>query len=377
MDDVLIEAERFLLSHQYQEAVELLRAAQPSENMEWQSERRRLLAWALLSTGETKDAYELFWSCAHHEGARAGILLLTVLAGQVETAILNWQRHCEKLVHPPLQLPDEAWHTPAVVRPALQILGRYPFKEKSSARGASAVYQALLYQSQNDAPGTFNALGQVTDFYPPACLLRDKWMDGLLCLPLPRTEHRKDEQDSPFSPSSAKIFIDKNPNDAVVTATNILLYPDIVSLERQCQAALDESRYLDALETLRRLLFLDPQHTPSLERRWRLLLKLDDPEAAKQDLYYLIDLYERKKQIIACQKAANTAIETFPEDERALLKMCFLQARLGAPTHLARHGRKLLDLCQRHGLSERHKSYKRWLLRQALSLDDRTDFEAS
>src|SRR5690606_15624177 len=127
MDKILQEAERLFLQEDYLSAIECVRSAPPTENKEHQAERRRFLAWALLAEGETKIAYELFWSCAQHEGARAGILLLTVLAGQVETAIGNWQRHCEKLTHPPLSLPDARWHSPRVTIPALRILERYPF----------------------------------------------------------------------------------------------------------------------------------------------------------------------------------------------------------------------------------------------------------
>ena len=328
MDSILLEAERLFLLEDYRSAVDCIRTAEPSENKEWQAERRRFLAWALLAQGETKIAYELFWSCAQHEGARAGILILTVLAGQVETAIGNWQRHCEKLTQPPLSLPDARWHAPSVVRPALMILESYPFKDRSAQLGAACVYQALLHQTQANTVQSHE-------------------------------------------------FSLRQPGEVVARAAHILLYPDLETLQKQCAQALGEGRYLDALEIIRRMLFLDPQHTQGLETRWRLYLKLEDTEAAKDDLFYLMDLYEREKQIVACQKVANQAVELFPEDERALLKMCFLQARLGAPTHLAAYGRKLLLLCREQGLHERANSYRRWLLRQNLALDDRFEFEVS
>lgn len=376
MDSVLIEAERLFLQRDYEEAVVTISQAQPLEDWEGQSERTRLLAWSQLARGETAEAYELFWSCAHHPGARAGILLLTVLAGQVETAMGNWVRHCDRLTQPPSALPDAKWHSSRVVKPALQILERYPFRERSAQKGAGAIYQALLHQTQGDDPGTFRALAQVTDYYTPARLLRDQWMDELLCLPLPK---KMRESGEPWKDTSQKdtIFPGKEPEDAVAQAAQILLYPDIESLESMCDKALAEKRFLDALEALRRLLFLDPQHTSSLEKRWRLYLKLQDREAAKQDLFYLMDVYERDKQILACRKVAETAVATFPEDERALLKMCFLQARLGATTVLALYGKRLLELCHRQGHHDRGNGYRRWLLRQRLSLDDRTDFEAS
>lgn len=376
IDDVLLEAERLFHLRDYQSAVACIRSADPSQDKEWQSERRRFLAWALLATGETRIAYELFWSCAHHEGARAGILLLTVLAGQVETAIGNWQRHCEKLSQPPQELPDAAWHAPTVVKPALLILQRYPFEERSPRMGAARVYQALLHQTQGETPESFRELGRVTDFYTPAHLLRDRWMDGLLCLPLPKDGRKSGEAES-RKPASDSEFASKHPREVVARAAHILLYPDLANLQKQCAEALQSSRYLDALEILRRILFLDPQHTQGLETRWRLYLKLEDTEAAKDDLFYLMDLYEREKQIIACQNVANQAVELFPQDERALLKMCFLQARLGAPNRLAAYGRKLLELCRAQGFHERANSYRRWLLRQNLTLDDRFEFEVS
>lgn len=377
MDSVLLEAERFFFQGEYQEAAEWIQISPPSENREWQAERRRFLAWALLATGETKRAYELFWSCAHHEGARAGILILTVLAAQVETAMNNWQRHCDKLSRPPMALPDERWHASTVVRPALQILERYPFARGSQAQGAAAIYQALLHKTQHNTPGSFQALSLVTDFYPPARLLRDKWMDSLLCLPLPKGSQASEQESLQNGNAEQAGFSSRRAEEVVALATQILLYPDLETLQSQCSLALDQGRYLDAMEVLRRILFLNPQHTQGLETRWRLHLKLEDAEAAKDDLFYLMDVYERDKQIIECQKIATRAIELFPEDERALLKMCFLQARLGAPTHLALYGRKLLSLCRRQGLHERANSYRRWLLRQRLSLDDRCDFEVS
>jgi tetratricopeptide (TPR) repeat protein len=376
MDDVLREAERLFLQQEYGAAVAFIRLAEPTEDKQWQAERRRFLAWALLAQGETKIAYELFWSCAHHEGARAGILLLTVLAGQVETAIGNWQKHCEKLTQPPLFLPDASWHAPSVVKPALMILQRYPFEQRSQRFGAACVYQALLHHTQGDNPESFRELGKVTDFYAPARLLRDRWMDGLLCLPLPKSAENSGRAE-PLKPASDPEFASRHPREVVARAAHILLYPDLETLLKQCTRALEESRYLDALEVLRRILFLDPRHTQGLETRWRLYIKLEDNEAAKDDLFYLMDLYEKEKQIVACQKVAKQAVELFPQDERALLKMCFLQARLGAPNHLAAYGRKLLELCREQGYHERASSYRRWLLRQNLTLDDRFEFEVS
>ena len=56
MDDVLREAERLFLQQDYGAAVACIRLAEPTEDKQWQSERRRFLAWALLAQGETKIA---------------------------------------------------------------------------------------------------------------------------------------------------------------------------------------------------------------------------------------------------------------------------------------------------------------------------------
>ncbi len=378
MDKVLVEAESYLLRGDYHFAANVIREAAPTENREQQFERRRFQAWATLALGETREAYELFWSCALHPGARAGILLLTVLAGQVETAVENWSRHCERLKAPPAELPDARWHTASVVQPALRILREYPFLPNSRDLGAASVYQALLHQTQGDPPSAFQILGQVSHYFTPARLLRDQWMDGLLCLPLPKSGERESPtQPAPGTSGQARTLAETSPGEVVARAAHILLYPDIEVLETQCKRALASRRHQDALEALRRILFLDPQHTPSLEKRWRLFLLLQDPEQAKQDMYYLMDIYEKQKKIVACKAVAQEAVALFPHDERALLKMCFLQARLGASTELARYGRKLLALCHTLGLTDRAGSYRRWLLRQKLSLDDRADFEVS
>lgn len=377
MDKILLKAEKAFFRGEYDRAVQIVRCAPITEHRPWQNERRRFLAWAMLACGETKTAYELFWSCAHDEGARAGILLLTALAGQVETAVLNWQRHLEKLKNPPLALPDEKWHSPAVTLPTIQILERYPFHRPSAEMGAASIYLALLYQTQHDPSGAFRTLGAVTDYYAPARLLRDQWMDGLLCLPLPKRCLSAESSESATCVPTSSLLSGRSHLEAVEKATQILLYPDVPSLQKMALRAVQENRLLDAQEALRRLLFLDPQHTQALEIRWRLYLRIGDRKGAKADLFYLMDLYEKEKQIVSCQKVAVQMLDIFPEDERALLKMCFLQARLGVPTQLARYGRLLLDVCVRKGLLERANSYRKWLLRQKLSLDDRLEFDVS
>lgn len=376
MDKILQRAESHLFRGDYSAAVRTIRHAPPVEDSEQQFERRRLLAWATLAVGETREAYELFWSCAHHEGARAGILLLTVLAGQVETAMSNWMRHCEKLKAPPSELPDARWHSLGVVKPALRVLQDYPFASRSRELGAAAVYQALLHRCLGDLPASFLALAQVTDYFAPAQLLRDLWMDGMLCLPLPKSGSTASPSE-PLEKTSEKTLHNVSVDEVVAQAAYILLYPDVEVLERQCREALAENRHQDALETLRRILFLQPQHAPSLEKRWRLYLLLQDPEQAKHDMFYLMDIYEKDRKIKACRALAEEAVTLFPHDERALLKMCFLQARLGAVNALGRYGRKLLELCRAQGLHDRAGSYRRWLLRQQLNLDDRTEFEVS
>ena len=51
MDDVLREAERLFLQQEYGAAVAFIRLAEPTEDKQWQAERRRFLAWALLAQG--------------------------------------------------------------------------------------------------------------------------------------------------------------------------------------------------------------------------------------------------------------------------------------------------------------------------------------
>lgn len=375
--DIVLRQAAFLFERgAYSHAADLLQSSDSPADSELMKERRRAEGWSRLACGETERAYNLFWSCAHSEGARAGILILTVLAGQVTTAMEHWQRHLSSLQQPILKLPDSNWHAPPVAKAAIKLLQEYPFSPRSASLGAATLYTALLYRALGEAPAAFLSLSKVVDFYPTAGLLRDQWLEETVCLPVPR---QTDALPSPPSTNLTGPSSDNQPKTAkqvLDRAARLLLYPDQPTLERQCRQALDDKDWLHALEILRRLLFLNPEHTPSLERRWRVYMRLEAPERARSDLFALIELYEKSNQILACQRSAEKVVELFPDDERALLRMCFLQARLDAPLSLAQYGRRLLDLCTKHSLNDRRESYRRWLLRQNLALDDRFEIEA-
>lgn len=338
-----------------------------------QTERRRARAWLVLALGRTEQAYQLFWSCAHHPGGRAGLLILTILAGQVEAGIGRWQRYCDSLREPPLSLPDGSWHAKPVILATVGLLERYPFPAGSRAGAAASIYRALLYRAANQPSDAFMALASAAEVSPLAALLRDRWLDEIACLPAPSSASTADEfpRSNPSSPSSLG-----RKEDAVGVAARLLLYPELGKLQAQAQQALDLGDWPRAMEMLRRCLVLEPEDTITLERRWRLFLKLREPEAALGDLYALVDIYERRGDIGSCQRAALEMVEVFPSSERALLKMCFLQARLGAPLALAHHGRKLLELCRREKWLDRLTSYRLWLLRQRLTPDDREEFKS-
>jgi tetratricopeptide (TPR) repeat protein len=367
---------RYLFAGQaYHQAGDILKSMPEPETAEDKAERRRLRGWVHLALGETEQAYDLFWSCADNPGARAGILALTVLAGQVTAAMTHWQRFCQTLKTPPLALPDAQWHARPVTLAAIAQLQRYPFPQRSAIRGAAALYTALLFRALGEAPKAFVELSKVADYYPAADLVRDRWLEEIVCLPAPLTS--QPEIASQPSLSSSRPFSEPvvGPELAVQSAARLLLYPDPDILERQCQEALTNGRLTEAREILDRLLMLDPNHTGALEKRWRLHVQLDWPEAAKSDLFALVDIYERRAEILACQQAAQRMVDLFPDDERALLKMCFLQARLASPLALARYGRQLLNLCREQKMLDRYATYRLWLLRQDLSLDDRFYFE--
>lgn len=359
----------------YAQASQALDAMPTPLTAEGKAELRRLRGWIKLALGQTEQAYELFWSCAEHPGGRAGILVLTVLAGQVSVAMKHWQRILQDRSAPPLQLPDAAWHARPVVLGAISQLARYPFPERSQVRGAAALYSALLFRASDDAPSAFNELSKVADYYAPADLVRDRWLEEMVCLPAPAGQQPDPRPATPEQATRSTPPALASPEAAVQMAARLLLYPDPDVLERQSKEALAHSQWQDALEILDRLLLLAPDHTAGLEIRWRLYLQLGWPEAAKSDLFALVDIYERKGSIVACQEAARKMVQQFPADERALLKMCFLQARLDAPLTLAHYGRQLLALCQRQLLLDRYATYRLWLLRQNLSLDDRAYFE--
>ncbi len=359
----------------FEEVLGALDQLQQSDDLEQTAECRRIRGWAELSLGNTEEAYNLFWSCADHAGSRVGILILTILAGQVKVAIDHWMRHCQTLDRAPLELPDSRWHSRPVALAAISVLSRYPFTPRSHAQGSAALYTALLHRSLGDPPSAFMALSEVAGFYGLADLVRDRWLEEVVCLPPPSARLLLDTRtlDQPFVAPNPESGV--GAHKAVDCAIRILLYPDVPTLERQSQKALAETRWSDALEILRRLLFLDPAHTGSLEKRWRLYLQLEDREAAKTDLFALADIYEKSPNILRCLEVARAVIDLFPNDERALLKMCFLQARLGYPIALASYGRQLLDLCLSKGLRDRYATYRRWLLRQNLTLDDRNDLD--
>jgi tetratricopeptide (TPR) repeat protein len=359
----------------YSEAAVALDALEPPQSAAERAERRRIRGWLALALGETERAYDLFWSCADQAGGRAGILVLTVLAGQVSVAMTHWQRFCQTLSSPLMELPDAEWHARPVALAAIAQLQRYPFPARAPARGAAALYCALLYRALGDAPNAFIELSKVTDYYAPADLVRDRWLEEVVCLPPPSTPSPESFGRTCTAPQRTAQGPAGGAELAVQTAARLLLYPDPEILQRQCQEALERSNWLDALEILRRLLTLDPNHTAGLETRWRLHMQLGWTDAAKADLFALVEIYESSSEIRACQQAAARMVELFPGDERALLKMCFLQARLGCPLAVARYGRQLLAVCQELGLRDRFATYRLWLLRQDLALDDRSDFE--
>ncbi len=367
----LVWLDQYFLQGAYEEGLVNLDDLPETDDFAQQSERRRARAWLVLALGRTEQAYQLFWSCAHHPGGRAGLLILTILAGQVEAGIGSWQRYCDSLREPLLSLPDGSWHAKPVILAAVGMLERYPFPDGSRAGASASIYRALLYRAANQPSDAFMALASAAEVSPLAGLIRDRWLDEVSCLPAPASTAN---EFSGIPPSSHGSLGRKE--DAVGVAARLLLYPDLGKLQTQTQQFLDLGDWPQAMEMLRRCLVLDPEDTITLERRWRLFLKLREPEAALEDLFALVDIYERRGDIVSCQHAALEMVEVFPSSERALLKMCFLQARLGAPLALAHYGRELLKLCRRQKLLDRLTSYRLWLLRQRLTPDDREEFKS-
>lgn len=366
----LAPLEMYFRQGSYEDGLHFLDELPRTDDPAKQAERRRARGWLALALGQTEQAYRLFWSCAHQPGGRAGLLILTVLAGQIEAGVGNWQRACRSQSEPPLALPDGGWHARPVVLAAIGLLERYPFAKKPALQAAASVYRALLYRAIHQPADAFLALASAAEVSPAAAVVRDCWLEEIACLPPPSQPRAVSQAEPPSSDSSLGRV-----EDAVDTAYRLLLYPDLDRLRAQALAALDRADWNGALEMLRRCLLLEPEDTQSLERRWRLLLKLRETEAALSDLSALVEIYERRKEITACRRSAERMVEAFPDSEKALLQMCFLQARLGYPLALARYGRRLLELCRTQKQPDRAASYRRWLLRQGLTPDDRAEFE--
>ena len=369
-DPILEKTKQLFLMGAVNDALEYLqaqdsRAAKPAT----QRLRVKALAWLNLNVGQTEKAYELFWSSAHFEGAKAGILLLTVLSGQVITAMGNWLSYCTGRPRAPLEIPDEFWHTEAVCRPAIDILKRHHFHQESPQRAASMLYIALLYRAIGNAPEAFGFIAEAATLWPAASIVREKWLEQTVGLPAP-----KGHTETKSSPTVGSAGFPESTTYTTVLnkAQMILLYPEPENLRTRYSEALTQQKWLDALEILRRLLFLDPQDTESLENRWRLLWKLQETEQARDDLLYLVELYEKRNDSVACLRVAHKAVELFEDDERPLLRLCFLYASLARPEELSRHGIALLERCRRLEERGRFVSYQRWLLRQQLTLDGRT-----
>ncbi len=387
-DPLLEKISRLFQQQDFHQASGLLAQRASNKDPFQESEIRRIEGWVELARGETERAYQLFWSCSGRDGARAGIMLLTILAGQIKTAIDHWCRYLSGLTTPPIRLPDSFWHANPATKAALNLLSNYSFPERSPLLGASLFYQALLHRTLDENSKAFLALAKAVDFFPMASLLRDTWLEEFACLPAPpesradshelATEasegHRAEDLLEPNEPRShhpGRVETLINREQVLSRAQEILFYPSPRTLENWVDQALEEQRWWDALEYLRRLLFLEPESTSGLERRWRLLWKLERVEEARADLYHLIDLYQNQGQSTDSLAAAKVAVEMFPRQEQALLKLCFLLARLEDSLTLAEYGVRLLDLCQSEGQLDRRESYQRWLLRQNLSLDDR------
>lgn len=398
IQDEFHRAQALFLRGAYSQASDLLDSLPEPLSQLSKVELWRVRGWAKLALGETEQAYDLFqrayWlqpyphlsglspdphgaPSGKHPGIHFGIMLLKVLAGQVKQAMLDWQRYCRSGAFPFLELADAEWHAEPVVKAAVVRIQNYPFQPSEQIiKGAAGVYCALLYRAINKVPEAFMTLSGVAVYYAPADVVRDRWLAEMVCLPPPQQpKPTPSEQARAAAQGSPQKTPTLSAEQAVGGALKILLHhPSPGRLEQQYRQALSAGRWQEALDHLSRRLLYEPNHTGSLEQRWRLYWKLDQREAAQSDLFALVDIYEKSSLPIACQRAAKEMVTRFPHDERALLKMCFLQARLDSPLELARYGRRLLEYCRRERLTDRIDSYRNWLLRQRLTPDDREEF---
>jgi len=131
----------------------------------------------------------------------------------------------------------------------------------------------------------------------------------------------------------------------------------------------------EALEYLRRVNLVDPEHLNACSLRFEVLLYLDQAADARQEGYHLMDLLERQNRLHEAVALGTRMFELWPDDERLVCKHQLLFHRAGDVQNAARWTFELVRRYRYAHQIDQASAALYWLLRTALSGADRVRAE--
>lgn len=218
----------------------------------------------------------------------------------------------------------------------------------------------------SEAFGSLAAALRVEPGYTPAARLQDAWLAEALCLPAPHRARCEELQEA---------LVVKNPEPRPVWYREHLLGDDAEALYSTALIHYTRQSWEEALEFLRRVNMVDPEHLHACSLRFEVLLYLDQAADARQEGYHLMDLLERNDRLGDAIALGTRMFELWPEDERLVCKHKLLFHRAGDAQNAARWTFELVRRYRYALKIDQASGALYWLLRTAVSGADRVRAE--
>ncbi len=316
-------------------------------------------AFALLALNRPDDALVRLHDLRSREG-RFGAALAELLLGR-RTALTLFETSlplgCRGLT-PPLPAPalTRALHR---LEEGLRLQPRNP---------AAWTFRGVLLEwlgCTSEAFGSLAAALRVEPSYRPASSLQDVWLSEALCLPYPTRAHRQQLELVPAqTPEARPAWYGEH-----------LLGDDAEALYSCALIHYARQGWEEALDFLRRVNMVEPEHLNACSLRFEVLLYLNETAEARQEGFHVMDLLERHDRLSDAIALGGRMFELWPEDERLLCKHQLLYHRAGDAQNAARW---TFELVRRHRYASQVSQASAalyWLLRTALSGADRVRAE--
>lgn len=218
----------------------------------------------------------------------------------------------------------------------------------------------------SEAFGSLAAALEVEPGYAPAARLQDAWLTEALCLPAPRRSRREEPQEGPVA-----LALEARPT----WYSEHLLGDDAEALYARAVTYYTRESWEEALEYLRRVNMVDPEHLNACSLRFEVLIYLNRAAEARQEGYHLMDLLERHDRLNDAIEFGNRMFQLWPEEESLLCKHQLLFHRAGDVHNAARW---TFELVRRHRFAQQINQASAslyWLLRTPISGGDRVRAE--